>query len=287
MDGEAMKDHFTDATKGSAPVSETGETQSDMRTARVTLEITHDGTWGHPSSWPWFNSSFLAWVRSRRGELVRVVEESAPPASVVPSAIAMMIDIITSNSVCVDQDEKHAAMATLVEAVCPGYVLAPAAPVAAVLAEIADAFGCQPDDDADLVEAAKLLVKERDTAIAKAASGAAGSYWMVRWPEGGDHDIDDELFPDEQTARDMAELEDGAVVVELVERHSASGAAVDPVLREARLRLTSEERGAITWASAGLLHDADKTWPAFRERSKHSREAAETLKGLLERHKND
>ena len=50
-------------------------------TGRVTLEITHDGTWGHPSSWPWFNSSFLAWVRSRRGELVRVVEESAPAAS--------------------------------------------------------------------------------------------------------------------------------------------------------------------------------------------------------------
>jgi hypothetical protein len=57
------------------------------------------------------------------------------------------------------------------------------------------------------------------------ASVAAGSYWMVRWPEGGDRDIDDELFADEQTARDMAELEDGAVVVELVERHSASGAA--------------------------------------------------------------
>lgn len=63
---------------------------------------------------------------------------------------------------------------------------------------------------------------------APAASGAAGSYWMVRWPEGGDHDIDDELFADEQTARDMAELEDGAVVVELVERHSASGAVNSP-----------------------------------------------------------
>ncbi len=62
-------------------------------------------------------------------------------------------------------------------------------------------------------------------ASAPAASGAAGSFWMVRWPEGGDHDIDDELFADEQTARDMAEMEDGAVVVELVERQAASGAA--------------------------------------------------------------
>ena len=48
-----------------------------------------------------------------------------------------------------------------------------AASGAAVLAEIAAAFGCHPDDDADLVEAARLLVKERDTAVAKAASGAA------------------------------------------------------------------------------------------------------------------
>ena len=48
-------------------------------------------------------------------------------------------------------------------------------------------------------------------------------------------------------------------------------------------RLTNEERGAIRWATAALLNDADKTWPAFRERSKHSREAAETLKGLLDR----
>lgn len=52
-------------------------------------------------------------------------------------------------------------------------------------------------------------------------------------------------------------------------------------------RMTNEERGAISWAIAALLHDADKTWPAFRERSIHSREAAKTLKGLLERHKND
>ena len=49
-------------------------------------------------------------------------------------------------------------------------------------------------------------------------------------------------------------------------------------------RLSNEERGAIRWATAALLYDADKTWPAFRERSKHSREAAETMKRLLDRH---
>lgn len=56
----------------------------------------------------------------------------------------------------------------------------------------------------------------------------------------------------------------------------------------ARLRLTNEERGAITWASAGMLEDADITANrGMAQRSQHSREAAETLKGLLERHKND
>ena len=58
-------------------------------------------------------------------------------------------------------------------------VTAPAASGAAVLAEIAAAFGCEPDDDADLVEAAKLLVRERDDAVAMAASGAAGAVWLT------------------------------------------------------------------------------------------------------------
>jgi hypothetical protein len=39
------------------------------------------------------------------------------------------------------------------------------------LARIAAAFGCKPDDDDDLVEAARLLVRERDEAVEKAASG--------------------------------------------------------------------------------------------------------------------
>ena len=59
--------------------------------------------------------------------------------------------------------------------------------------------------------------------------------------------------------------------------------AVEEIARLREERMTNEERGAISWATAALLHDADKTWPAFRERSKHSREAAKTLNGLLER----
>lgn len=57
----------------------------------------------------------------------------------------------------------------------------------------------------------------------------------------------------------------------------------EQIARLRQERLTNEERGAINWATAALLHDADKTWPAFRERSKHSREAAETMKRLLDR----
>ena len=55
--------------------------------------------------------------------------ESAPAASVVPSVVSEMTDIIRSNAT---EDAKHAALATLVEAVCPGWRLAPAASGAAV-----------------------------------------------------------------------------------------------------------------------------------------------------------
>ena len=47
-------------------------------------------------------------------------------------------------------------------------------------------------------------------------------------------------------------------------------------------RLTNEERGAISWATAALLEDADVTAKrGMAQRSQHSREAAETLKRLL------
>jgi len=49
-------------------------------------------------------------------------------------------------------------------------------------------------------------------------------------------------------------------------------------------RLTNEDLVAICWARAGLLNDADETKSrGLRERSKHSREAAETLTRLLDR----
>ena len=68
-----------------------------------------------------------------------------------------------------------------------------------------------------------------------------------------------------------------------VVRHAESMAMEIARLREERL--TNEERGAISWARAGLLNDADETKArGLRERSEYSREAAETLTQLLERH---
>jgi len=66
--------------------------------------------------------------------------------------------------------------------------LAPAASGGSALARIAEAFGCKPDDDDDLVEAARLLVRERDEAVAKAASGGGEGEpdcWAVENNEGG------------------------------------------------------------------------------------------------------
>ena len=57
------------------------------------------------------------------GAMVRFFK-SAPAASVVPSVIRDMTDILRGNAT---DDEKHAALSTLVEAVCPGWRMAPAA----------------------------------------------------------------------------------------------------------------------------------------------------------------
>ena len=60
--------------------------------------------------------------------------------------------------------------------------------------------------------------------------------------------------------------------------------ARDEIERLREERLTNEERAAICWARAGLLNDADETKSrGLRERSEHSRNAAETLTRLLER----
>ena len=60
--------------------------------------------------------------------------------------------------------------------------------------------------------------------------------------------------------------------------------ACDEIARLREERLTNEERAAICWARAALLNDADETKSrGLRERSEHSREAAETLTRLLER----
>jgi hypothetical protein len=139
---EAIARPFADAAERSSTVSKTGEGQSGMRTERITLEVTHelDGL----SDW------IVKVVNESLGmmESVRVVHEP----KLAPDANA-------------DGEANHAAQA---------------ASGGGVLARIAEAFGCDPDDDDDLVEAARLLVRERDQAVAKAASGGGeGEPYMV------------------------------------------------------------------------------------------------------------
>ena len=117
------------ANSGSASSAAAAEQEAPAASGAADSEI-RDGVLALEHMLYVFRDDQRPTVQTRLEKLRRLVEllrDQAPAANVVPSAIAMMIDIITSDSVCVDQDEKHAAMATLVEAVCPGYVLAPAA----------------------------------------------------------------------------------------------------------------------------------------------------------------
>ena len=66
---EAIASPFAEAAERSSTVSETGETQSGIRTERVTLECVH--RFGKPPrEWDWWRLMEL-----RPGESVRVVEE--------------------------------------------------------------------------------------------------------------------------------------------------------------------------------------------------------------------
>ena len=147
----------------SSPAVEPENKGDSMRTERVTLEVTHGNSLS-VRDWPSLKSVFgesvrvveevhfddLAQLAMERDAAVRerdrlrhllntkedecrshhpwVHPTAAPAASVVPFVIRDTTDIIRSNAT---EDEKHAALATLVEAVCPGYVLAPAASGAA------------------------------------------------------------------------------------------------------------------------------------------------------------
>lgn len=68
---------FAEAAKCSPSVSESGEGQSGLRTERVVLEVTHQCKY---SAAEWV-LQIVEEVCSDPGECVRVVEESAPPAS--------------------------------------------------------------------------------------------------------------------------------------------------------------------------------------------------------------
>jgi hypothetical protein len=75
---EAIARTFTEAAERSPTVSKTGETQSGMRTERVTLEITREA-WRKarlPSDDDWSKAAREAGIIFLPGESVRVVEET-------------------------------------------------------------------------------------------------------------------------------------------------------------------------------------------------------------------
>jgi hypothetical protein len=75
--GEAIASPFADAAERSVPVSKTGETQSGMRTERVTLEVEIERG-SPPSEWPWsYILSRSDALKMRPGESVRVVDTHA------------------------------------------------------------------------------------------------------------------------------------------------------------------------------------------------------------------
>jgi hypothetical protein len=85
-------------------------------------------------------------------------------------------DIARDAAVRAAEDGRTGPLPTLEEAIASPFTDAaersvPVSKTGGVLAQIAAAFNCVPEDDDDLVEAARLLVRERDEAVAKAASG--------------------------------------------------------------------------------------------------------------------
>ena len=186
---EATSERAEGVTERRPPEPGGGGNATGLRTERVTLEITHSVP---VAKWDWTNIL----ETYRPGESVRVVEEAhfddlAQVAMERDAAIRerdtlraeRITQALTADrfaAAVAEADRLRARVAELESAAKLARAAnadggsnhaAPAASGAAVLAEIAAAFGCEPDDDADLVEAATLLVRERDTAVAKAASG--------------------------------------------------------------------------------------------------------------------
>ena len=158
--------------------------------ARVTLEFS-GRLRAPPSQWPWdLILSGACVVTSEPGDFFRVVEEThfddlaqvamqRDAALRERESLREQLESVACRAATAENRvaelESEAKLAPTANVDGGSNHAAPAAPVAAVLAEIAAAFGCDPDDDADLVEAAKLLVRERDDAVANAASCAAGT----------------------------------------------------------------------------------------------------------------
>jgi len=186
---------------------------------RVTLEVTYDPQdKGQPKIWRW-STTFTC-----EGESVRVVEEDreaadrvsreegyrvllfeviaarnerdtaikraeaaeARVAELEAEQIGLRRDVMAAEKEADSLREQLESAADRAAAAETALGSAPAAGGGAALARIAAAFGCKPDDDDDLVEAARLLVRERDEAIkraeaAEAAPAASGADSSESW----------------------------------------------------------------------------------------------------------
>ena len=178
-----------------------------------------------------------------RAAAAEMALEAAPAASGVPDVVRDMTDILRSNA---DADEKHAALATLVEAVCPGFELARNGSWQAANAE-----------------AFVRLQKQFDAewnGTAPAASGAAGTAtWFAAVGKFGMKNVCMAFDSFEQ----CEEFANGEVrIVPLyAEPQAAPG------------WLTAEERGSIWYAIEGLREAAS------RRNNGHAR----TLESILAR----
>jgi hypothetical protein len=208
---EAIARPFSDAAERSSTVSETGDGQSGIRTERVTLEVKHFSTlhaqqWG----WGVFAEPVLrpgesvrvveeahfddlaqvamerdAAIREReklRGEITSVLDRAKQVRSEHDALRARVAELEARNVTpgegsCAAQaargpEQQNVSSGSSGAQACDrsqnGRLKGASG---GALAQIAEAFGCQPDDDDDLVEAARLLVRERDEAVAKAAIG--------------------------------------------------------------------------------------------------------------------
>jgi hypothetical protein len=130
----------------------------------------------------------------------------AAPAASGGGVIRDMTDILRSDTA--DADEKHAAMATLVEAVCPGWVLAPAASGGGEWEPVAWGVRMKSGSWKGFL----FPTKEQANRCAELITDDVVALWAVSWTD--DHsDIEAEYTYDKlDQAQEVAARNDGTVV---------------------------------------------------------------------------